>query len=257
MFHKIEHHLQEINSKMQTLVATNVAKHLAPFIASANHPLVQAANVQPQTRSQSVDDQPSNEIVPLSMKNGLPPSDTRPQSDESRPVINRPPLSDTTLSVVNNGPPPDTTQLSSDTESPADISMSPNTSGDNQDKDADLSISSTEVQTTPFVYSKELLSSSEITPIYVKSRNRRNFAALLVQKLFDIPTRMRSNVAGRGKEKLDPEIIKYVKAKCFDFYECHPSEVKEEWSKCVISIDEKSRALKKIKSKKETENLSV
>ena len=89
MFHKIEHHLQEINSKMQTLVATNVAKHLAPFIASANHPLVQAANVQPQTRSQSVDDQPSNEIVPLSMKNGLPPSDTRPPSDESRPVINK------------------------------------------------------------------------------------------------------------------------------------------------------------------------
>ena len=206
MFHKIEHHLQEINSKMQTLVATNVAKHLAPFIASANHPLVQAANVQPQTRSQSVDDQPSNEIVPLSMKNGLPPSDTRPPSDESRPVINRPPLSDTTLSVVNSGPPPDTTQLSSDTESPTDISMSPNTSGDNQDKDADLSISSTEVQTTPLVYSKELLSSSEITPVYVKSRNRRNFAALLVQKLFDIPTHMRSNVAGRGKEKLDPEI---------------------------------------------------
>ena len=257
MFHKTECHLQEINSKKQTLVATNVAKHLAPFIASANYPLVQAANVQPQTRSQSSDDQPSNEIVPLSMKNGLPPSDTRPPSDESQPVINRPPLSDTTLSIVNNGPPPDTTQLPSDIESPADIYMSPNTSGDNQDKDADLAISSNEVQTTPFVYSTKLLSSSEITPIYVKSRNRRNFAALLFQRLFDISTCMRSNVVGRRKEKLDPEIIKYVKAKCFKFCECHSSEVKEEWDKCVISIDEKSRAWKKLKGKRETENLSI
>ena len=51
--------------------------------------------------------------------------------------------------------------------------------------------------------------------------------------------------------------IKYVKAKCFEFYECHSSEVKEEWSKCVISIDEKSQALKKIKGKKETENVSI
>ena len=212
--------------------------------------------MQQQTRSQSIDDQPSNEIVPLSMKNGLPPSDTRPPSDESGPVINRPPFSNTTLSVVNNGSPPDTTQLSSDTESPADISMSQNTSGNNQDKDADLSISSTEVQTTPFEYSKELLSFSEITPIYVKSGNRRNFAALIAQKLFDIPIRMHSNVAGRGKEKLDLEIIKYVKAKCFKFYECHLSEVEEECSKCVIPIDEKSRALKNIKGKKEIENLS-
>ena len=50
---------------------------------------------------------------------------------------------------------------------------------------------------------------------------------------------MCSDVAGRGKEKLDPEIIKYVKAKCFEFYKCHPLKVKEAWSKCVISIDEK------------------
>ena len=51
----------------------------------------------------------------------------------------------------------------------------------------------------------ELLSPAEITPIYVKSRNRQNFSALLVEKLFDVPTRLRSNVSGRGKEKLDPK----------------------------------------------------
>ena len=54
--------------------------------------------------------------------------------------------------------------------------------------------------------SKELLSLAEIAPIFTKSHNRHNFAALLVKHLFDVPTRMRSNVAGHGKEKLDPEI---------------------------------------------------
>ena len=52
-------------------------------------------------------------------------------------------------------------------------------------------------------------------------------------------------MAGRGKEKLDPEIMKCVKAKTFEYYECHPSEVKEEWGKCIVSIDEKSHAIKK------------
>lgn len=96
-------------------------------------------------------------------------------------------------------------------------------------------------------HSRELLSSADITPIYTKSRNRRNFAALLVKHLFDVPTRMRSNVAGRGKEKLDPEIIEYVKEKVFEYYECKPCEVKAEWAKCITAIDEKSRALRKLK----------
>ena len=57
---------------------------------------------------------------------------------------------------------------------------------------------------------------------------------------------------------LDPEIMKYVKAKSFEYYECHPSEVKEEWNKCVVLIDEKSRALKKLKGNKmEKENLNT
>jgi len=98
--------------------------------------------------------------------------------------------------------------------------------------------------------SKELLSLAEITPIFTKSRNRHNFAALLVKHLFDVPTRMRSNVAGRGKEKLDPEIIKYIKTKVFEYYECNPSEIKKEWARCVTAIDEKSRALRKLKGTK-------
>ena len=95
-------------------------------------------------------------------------------------------------------------------------------------------------------YSRELLSSAEITPIYTKSKNRHNFAALLVKHLFDVHTRMRSNVSGCGKEKLDPDIMVYIKAKVFEHYECNPSEVKKEWARCVTAIDEKSRALRKL-----------
>ena len=39
----------------------------------------------------------------------------------------------------------------------------------------------------PLSYTRELLSSSEITPIYVKSKNRNNFATFLVERLFDVP----------------------------------------------------------------------
>ena len=69
--------------------------------------------------------------------------------------------------------------------------------------------------------------------------------ALLVERLFDAPTRLKSNVTGRGKERLDPQIMQYIKAKAFAFYECNPSEIKGEWKKCIKSIDDKSRGLKR------------
>ena len=71
-----------------------------------------------------------------------------------------------------------------------------------------------------------------------------------IKHLFDVPTRMRSNVAGHGKEKLDPEIIKYIKTKVFEYYECNPSEIKKEWARCETAIDENSRALRKLKGTK-------
>ena len=69
--------------------------------------------------------------------------------------------------------------------------------------------------------------SADITPIYAISCSRHNFAALLIKHLFNVPTRIKSNVAGYGKEKLDPEIIKYAKGKVFKYYECNPVEVKK------------------------------
>ena len=91
----------------------------------------------------------------------------------------------------------------------------------------DLSTSTVEVKTSPLSYSKELVTPADITPIYVKSQSRTNFAALLVKNLFDVQTTMQSNVAGCGKEQLDPEIMQYIKAKVFEYYECNSSEIKE------------------------------
>ena len=108
-----------------------------------------------------------------------------------------------------------------------------------------------------FPYSKELMSPGQLTSIFLKSKTRRNFAALLVRKLFDVETLLKSNVSGRGKEQLDPDVIRYVKAKAFEFYECPEPDVQREWAKCVISIDEKSRSLKKQKSYKENQSLDV
>lgn len=57
-----------------------------------------------------------------------------------------------------------------------------------------------------------LISHSEIVSIFTKAKNRPHFASLLVKRLIDEDTRVRSNVRGRGKEKLDPTIIGYMKA---------------------------------------------
>jgi len=54
----------------------------------------------------------------------------------------------------------------------------------------------------------ESIPQSELVSLFTKSKNRGNFAATLVAHLFDKETRLKSNVRGRGKEKLDPEIMK-------------------------------------------------
>ena len=73
-----------------------------------------------------------------------------------------------------------------------------------------VSVPFTHCNVAPSPYSTELLTSAEITPTYVKSRNWGNFAALLVEKLFYVPTRLRSNVNGFKKEQLDPKVINYA-----------------------------------------------
>lgn len=65
------------------------------------------------------------------------------------------------------------------------------------------------------VVENELLGSRKVISLYTKSKNRGNLAALLNVELFDKETRKTSNVRGRGKEKLDPDIIKYAFSKLF------------------------------------------
>ena len=60
------------------------------------------------------------------------------------------------------------------------------------------------------VVENQLLGSRKVVSLFTKSKNRGNFAALLNVDLFDKETRKTSNVRGRGKEKLDPDIIKYA-----------------------------------------------
>ena len=61
------------------------------------------------------------------------------------------------------------------------------------------------------IESDNLVPHSVIVNTFTKAKNRNHFAALLVGKLFDEETRVKSNVRGRGKEQLDPIIMEYVK----------------------------------------------
>lgn len=70
-------------------------------------------------------------------------------------------------------------------------------------------------------------------------------AVAVATLLLDEETRKCSNVPGRGKEKLDPQVVKYAKTKCFEYFPSAASAIKDEWSKCVISIDESCRRLNK------------
>lgn len=94
------------------------------------------------------------------------------------------------------------------------------------------------------VTTEELLPQEVLFSLFRRSKSRWNLAALLSANLFDEETRLKSNVRGRGKDKLDPDIIQYIKAKCFMY---HPSagNPTAEWERCIKSIDVKSRAIKR------------
>ena len=72
-----------------------------------------------------------------------------------------------------------------------------------------MSIDISQVGAEVNVNSNELISPSDMVNYFTKAKNRHHFAAILVAQLIDEDTRMRSNVRGRGKEKLDPTIIEY------------------------------------------------
>lgn len=92
---------------------------------------------------------------------------------------------------------------------------------------------------------QQLISLPELTKIFNRSCSRRNMAANLIRALVDEETRKLSNVSGRGKDMLDPVVVNYVKKMSFQFFPLNGSEKEtDEWSKCIVSIDESSRRLK-------------
>ena len=52
---------------------------------------------------------------------------------------------------------------------------------------------------------------TDIVNAFTKGSNWGHFAVPLVEKPFDKETRVRSDVCGRGEEKLDPTIIEYAR----------------------------------------------
>ena len=86
--------------------------------------------------------------------------------------------------------------------------------------------------------------------MFNKSCSRRNFATNLVRCLFTVEERIQSNVNGRGKNMLNPSLMKYVKEKSFEFFPLDSGEkMNEKWAECVVSIDEANRRLKNKPSK--------
>ena len=78
----------------------------------------------------------------------------------------------------------------------------------------------------------------------------------MANELFDMETRINSNVRSRGKAKLDPRKIAYVKEKCFSLFpSVSDADAKKDWDECIISIDDKGRELK-CKLKKQDESYS-
>lgn len=91
-----------------------------------------------------------------------------------------------------------------------------------------------------------LMTQTDLMQLYQQSCSRMNMAAKMSVRLFDEETRLTHNVSGRGKPKLNPKIIEFIRLQCFDFFPCKSSDnMEREWSECVKAIDEKSRRLKK------------
>ena len=93
-----------------------------------------------------------------------------------------------------------------------------------------------------------LLTLDEIIPIFYKSCSRRNFAARLVKRLILEKIRRISNLSGtKGKQQLDPSIIRYTKATTFEHWPLkHTENMDKEWEKCKAAIEQANRSTSRI-----------
>ena len=150
--------------------------------------------------------------------------------------------SDAQLNAVPSAPSTNNTEMLSQSTVAQDINP-----GVLQQDDVPVEVNEVEITNASVEIANTSTESApaDVVPIYVKSCSRRNFAVLLIRCLIDKEVRRRSNVTGKGKEKLDPDVVQYVKAKSFEYYPCQATDIKKEWSLCIISIDESCRRLNK------------
>ena len=67
---------------------------------------------------------------------------------------------------------------------------------------------------------------------------------LMTRRLFSEEVRVSSNVAGHNKNKLNPQIITYIRKIVLAFFPSAQLDTSKEWGECVIVIDESSRRWK-------------
>ena len=95
------------------------------------------------------------------------------------------------------------------------------------------------------VWDEELIHPSILCSLMMKYKSQGSLAAAMVNELFDVETRLKSNVRGRGKDQLNPKEMEHVKKKCFDLFpSARESDTKQDWDDCIVSIDDKGRELK-------------
>ena len=98
--------------------------------------------------------------------------------------------------------------------------------------------------TSGYWISIKYLDHQTVMRLHNTSTSRKNFASLLVWRVFTYQERATCNVNGQNKLKLDPIRINYVKTTVFQMYPLMAEEVsKRAWAECVISIDEANRQL--------------
>ena len=66
------------------------------------------------------------------------------------------------------------------------------------------------------IFHSNLIPDVELMQIVMKSCSHMNFATKFSVRLFEEETQLTHNVAGQGNPKLDPKIISFTKAKCFE-----------------------------------------
>ena len=229
---KMETQITQVGEKLQLILTSGVVNSLSQYVQQ-----------NPQVEIDSIPASLSSSTVNNSDAQLNPPPPTL--SVYSAEVVSQPmDIQEINLPSISNA---DTVSQSTVTQEIGSQVLQPDVPVEDSEVEI-ITNTSAEIANTSIDSAAEsdMLTPADLVPIYVKSCSRRNFAVLLVRRLVDKDVRRRSNVNGKGKEKLNPEVIRFVKSKCFEYYPSQPADIKKEWSLCIITIDESCRRLNKL-----------